>query len=214
MGGGHSLTSYYLKADRPKLDWSEAENEAQENWQTWKDSFEDDGPFNRMPVVADVHCFQSFLYEYSVSRGFTRKDWLRFRDAACKQGTVSSHKELHDLAFRTLNQGRVPEKMRRSGSMCSKLLSLWRPAQYPMMDSLATRGLQISVKAPRGKGFYSDPDQTFDRFSNGIFAFAGLVADEMNRDISKSSAASNAMRLRIIDNALMRIGRIDLETGS
>ncbi|WP_319825654.1 hypothetical protein [Thalassovita sp.] len=188
-----------------KLDWVKATEIANQNWENWADCFENKGELADLPIIKDRHKYQSFVYEYSVFRGFKRARIEQVFSHLASIQTPSNGNFLEPYTF--IQKGFDSTGKKRSViSFSSKLLSLWAPAEYPMWDQYVRNGLRKVAVVPKSKGFHSNKPESYENFREVFF----LVRDKLRQRGSAGNylqehETRKGFTNRVLDVALMNL---------
>lgn len=156
-----------------------AVTEANFNWRIWQSVYPTDEmpkrAFNQLLLFRDYPCFMGFGFDYSVFRRLKRAHlpeiwcWLRKFDAPSDPKFLNA--ELKKF-IKSLNE--KSEKEDHSSinnlSLCSKLMTLWRPDEHYMMDSMNRLGLAFVFRNTEAFGykFSSATDKNYDRLKKAF----------------------------------------------
>lgn len=187
--------------------WKRARNLANKNWKDWSDCYENGGKLRDLPIITNRHVFQSFLYEYSVFRGFGREEMDRVfprlksipePEGDDFRGPLKFVKE----CFKEVG------KTRSVISFTSKLLAHWKPAVFPMWDQYVRIGLRKLVVVPHGCGFYAHEIQSYENFRS-IFLETCNKLTRHSKDIGilTTDRQDSGFTNRVLDIALVELGK-------
>ena len=141
---------------------SKAVANANSNWYMWKSVFPTEGAtprtFNQLPLFQSYPSFLGFGFDYSVFRRLKRthlpKIWDKLREQSAPSDPEFLNCELKKY-IKKLN-GNEESKVYSSVnnfSLCSKLMTLWKPDKYYMIDTMNRKGLAHIFRENSTKGY-------------------------------------------------------------
>ena len=192
-----------------------AVREVDENWSLWQESFPQGEPSERAfsETIPDLISFYAFGFDYSVFRRLKRQHLAEIFRFLRKQEAPSSPAELnHELGNfieKELNKSLKPscQSSTNNFSMCSKLMTMWRPDRFYMIDSLNRRALKELHKEVdfRGNAFSSASQRSYEALEATFNAL--LSKNEFPRLGDMSIPEPQIARRRFIDAYFVRWGR-------
>lgn len=181
-----------------------AVREADLNWRWWAEDFEHAGSFASMPVFQTYPRFRGFGADYSVFRGLAARDLDRLRSWFREQPDPTSFADLfRNFSAESPGQKRI--------SLISKLLTLWRPQDYAMWDSLARVGLKRLHGSQRGHCYNGNEPSSYEVFRKDFFDLFSIVESDLATGFESIEMGRNSADFapRILDNYLMLKGQVD-----
>lgn len=183
-----------------------ATEQALKNWQWWQDSFEHSGDFCSLPVLESYPQFRGFGADYSVFRGWNGdqceaarlwfKGQINPNSFADLFGPFQAYCEGHELLSKNL-QKRI--------SLCSKLLGMWRPAEFAMWDTKARKGLKVLHGSQRGHCYTANTADNYETFCDDFFTLYQNSSDQIFEFKTMFPVGAKEVDFgpRILDNYLM-----------
>lgn len=179
-----------------------AVREARLNWDWWSEDFCHTGSFSEMPVFQSYPRFRGFGADYSEFRGLTARELDRLRSWFCGQPDPLSFGDLFQR-FSAVSPGQ------KRISLLSKLLTLWRPQEYAMWDTLARSGLKRLHGSQRGHCYSGQNASDYEVFRDDFFELYSAAKNDLMSEMKPPQSVADPadFALRILDNYLMLVGR-------
>jgi hypothetical protein len=203
----------------------QAAEDALRNWRTWEDDFSlrvssGDDAFKSLPVFQSLPRFYGFGFDYSVFRLYDRNKLDDLRLYLSGLEDPISHALLHErlrawavtyeLSLKKENNsGELVAIQKNHISLVSKLLGLWKPAEYPMWDTFAREGMKCVVR-PKPASRYEGPKvENYENFRKDFEIIASEWSDDIRRVAEPKDfrGCLGCSTYRTLDNYLMLVGR-------
>lgn len=179
------------------------------NWEWWRDDFTHCGSFSEMPVFLDYPRFRGFGADYSVFRGLRAEECETIRVWFRAQANPTSFSELFESFMRfSRNKQDFKGRAQNRVSLVSKLLTMWKPRDFAMWDTLAKKGLKSIHGSRRGHCYTSNTASTYKIFNGDFFALLAEKEPELRTICGgfEHFVEDSNFVPRILDNYLLLVG--------